>query len=299
MADSGSVASSDLYGTGVRLGFYLQGWSFLLNCFFADITEIPGQLLPTAMVSFSFLCSIVILIVKNAISQDEIFIIINLIEIPMLSTLLVMNIAESRSGGMAIFFTLVDVIFAEGLFVYTESRGGKKDRAYLIIGCILLPSTFAVSYKPVVCWYRMAVRFWKGEEDPEMPSTKLWDIYKLKLQNLRLNRNIPITYVVVLIVCQIVVVERSIIKRGLQPNNQIQQPAQLIPLVIGVISGFDTILRVLRTIMRWWRNNGNPDESAPRDILEPKTSLPTDIGALEKDMPESWRSRNEDFATSV
>jgi len=61
-------------------------------------------------------------------------------------------------------------------------------------------------------------------------------------------------------------------------------PGQLIPLINGVISKLDSIVRILRIIKDRWRDNSHPAENA-------SSSPPTNIGATRADLIRlKWNS---------
>lgn len=237
-----SQASSDLYGAGVRAGFYLQGWSFLINCFFSDITEIPSQILPT-----------IILITKKAIGRNEILVTMGIVQSAIFPALYVLNIVESQNGGIGIVLTLIDVALSIGTFLYLSADISTVDKAGFAFGFISLITTLFLFYKPLIYTYRMILRFWRGKPESEIPPTKLWDVFKIKAKKGTPDSRIPIInwgwvlpiWSVLFMIIWVIVVERAIKRRGLHPNNQIQQPGQLIPLVTGVLSWIDANLLIL------------------------------------------------------
>lgn len=263
-------AAHDLYGLGVRLGFYLQALGMLLYNFAGGTDYGRGLKVASGAITVSVLASWYVFAARSIFSPCEAFIVLQVLaalsypaEMTLLNPrtilgeiigLVIMLLADLGSSA-ALWWTFVRLVNTlptlgtENLafFFARVTINGWFRYLVLVICAVDTYTTFQLARK-VVCVFdycgecytewragnRNGVTFQFYDEDWDKISGILgWD--RKKKEDL-VNPKYVIRAMSVLVwIYAIVSVELTISWNHLSPSNDLQSPAQLIPLVTGII----------------------------------------------------------------
>jgi hypothetical protein len=114
-------AGSDIYGIGVRVGFYLQGFTFTLNAFTKEMRK--GTLLASSAVVVAVLASLSVRVAHQDISPAETLIVVDMLQFALLPGSLALLAAERGGQGLAIVLFTVDLLWNTSLLTWFWARG--------------------------------------------------------------------------------------------------------------------------------------------------------------------------------
>lgn len=114
-------AGSDIYGIGVRVGFYLQGIAFTMNAFTSETRK--GILLPTISVQAAILVSLSVLLARDSISLAEVLIILDILSFTMLPTMLAVVSIDSAGQGLGISLFVISILWTQILNTWFWAKG--------------------------------------------------------------------------------------------------------------------------------------------------------------------------------
>lgn len=285
-------AASDLYGLGIRIGLYLQGFSFVINSIFARPKERSSQVLPTVTIVFALLCSQSILAQDRSISPAELLVTINLTAIALGPALLLIVVTRMNGQATALLLTIIGMIFSQIINLWFWFGGHQKlplfgtqnltpidyvpskptaingsgshnmktiAILYFILSILLLVGPSSVR------WWLMAVRYCQGrvERDVTMvewaqDSTYIIFNGSARAKEATIKGSILILAFIALPI-MINTVEKLIDMNDLTPNNELNSPGQLIPLITGVVVMVDSVVLVVGLLVRTLRGAEEAD----------------------------------------
>lgn len=251
-------AGSDIYGIGVRVGFYLQGIAFTVNAFTSETRK--GMLLAAASVQAAILTSLSVLLSRNDISPAEMLIILDMLTFTTLPASLALLTVDSGGQGLGVFLFVIDTLWTNGLttwfwakgyrilplldtsnagFFYTRVQIDGWFRIFnLVYACLAWGLEIGIICLGVYLLRRSFGYF--GDEDDVFEESKFIAF---------ILPTVPWSAVgslVLTIPLLVVGTEKMIQWNGLSPNTDLSAPGQVIPFAVGVVGLCDAFLGILR-----------------------------------------------------
>jgi hypothetical protein len=254
-------AGSDIYGIGVRVGFYLQGIAFAMNAFTSETRK--GMLLAAASVQAAILASLSVLLSRDSISPAEMLIILDMIAFTTLPAILALITVDSRGQGLGVVLFVVDTLWANGLTTWFWAKG------YNTLPLLGTSNAgFIYTRVQIDGWFRTfnlvyASLAWVGEvgililgayllqqsfgyfedEENEFKESSVIDFI---LPVIPWSALIMLIFTIPLLV---VATEKMIQWNNLSPTTDLSAPGQVIPFAVGVVGLCDASLGIIRHLV--------------------------------------------------
>lgn len=265
------AAAADLYGSGIRIGIYMQTIGMLMSLVGA---EQPNFKFAAATNTLAVLLSWTILAQRKSFSPCEAWLILSItgtFVFPGGAALC--NIEDVAGEGIGIaaiwvsilwLFSSIVWLFASLLhrlpvlgtpyvvWIFVRVRiDGWFRTLMLVVGCVLLAASFLTALTSTILISKATSAWYAGKTEAKIPWTKK---QKDALKSFRYSQCMAglIMWVLAIISC-----EKIIQWNGLSPENDLSRPGQAIPLVIGILILMDGILNLLKeparfTHLRTW-----------------------------------------------
>jgi hypothetical protein len=254
-------AASDIYGTGVRTGIYLQFFGLLIS---AAAGKGRGTKMTCASLAAGLLISWTRLVETDEISPAESIVVLyllNAILFPAMTSFLCQNawIGEAFAMGCVLCINLWTVIanlwfwaalwnslpalgtpgvtWAWTMKSITEPEVRIENLVYLVCSLIFTSVHFVIGW----VFLKAAARAWGSADD----KVKMDSARERRLAMYRVFNGV--LSLVSFIFC-IASIETTIRWNGLRPDSDFSHPGQSIPLVVGVFVFFDSVMAVVGKI---------------------------------------------------
>jgi hypothetical protein len=266
-------AAQDLYGLGIRVGFYLQALSMILYLYGDKTNYGKGLKVASGSITMSILASWFIYAAHARFSPSEaivVLLILMSLSFPAKITLLNPRTIVGETIGLATLLlteigTCAALLWTFGALIENLPRLGTANVLYSTISlsgwfrwlalayCILDALTSVrLAYKVgrviIVAWNCYISGRTEADRDE---TTKIVEIVEWNDERAVLKAMLWLTWVFV-----IVTVETTLHWNHLSPSNDLQSPGQLIPFMTGVIllidSGFVAGRQLAPRYVQWW-----------------------------------------------
>jgi hypothetical protein len=253
--------AGDIYGTGIRVGIYIQVIGLLLAAFAG---KGRGIKLSSGAMTFALLISLSSLMHHNDISPAESLVVLGLLDALLFPAITAFMCRDAIAGeGIAmvcclfanLWTVLANIIFWARLYRSLPSLGtpgmtwafykaaiqDRQIRIGSIIGVVFLLVLALFSTANGIWYVKLAAEAW-GDGTPEV------DLNREQEKHIdKWRRSMSCVSMLSFIFC-VAQVEMTIKWNGLQPDNNFSHPGQSIPLVVGVFVLLDGVAALLGTV---------------------------------------------------
>jgi hypothetical protein len=288
-----ATAAQDLYGLGVRLGFYLQALAMILYLYGTEKNYGKGLKVASGSITVSILASWYSFAARQEFSASEAIIVILtpmtllitakhtllnprtiLGELIGLTTLMLTELATCGAL-LWLFATLVHTLPRLGtpnvVFFFARVSLTGWFRYVALAYCIVDATT---SLRVIYRIFRLIMMTWvcyadgrsgfTEDETQRVTKMVMWDKDK---DQLYFRILLWLTWVLT-----IVAVETTLVWNNLTPLNDLRSPGQSIPFVTGIIMLLDSLSTIARRLVSWWHR-----VFAFLVLLAPLVNLPTRV----------------------
>ncbi|PVH72949.1 hypothetical protein DL98DRAFT_659751 [Cadophora sp. DSE1049] len=276
-----SIAAGDLYGAGVRVGIYLQGFGMLLPIFRSGTEHGRGLKIAAGCLTLSFLASWTLLASKKLFSPCEAYLILHILTSTSIPAFLAVHNPRTIVGeGIGLIVLMVTHLWLVGAFtwtcarlVYTLPLFDTANIVFFFGKTICLATLVWLRYVAellIVAWLafqhdqtELSDRDVKGLDVSDR-LVKTWWALLWKFKALRPSVRAASEHERVVMRIRssmgIATVEKTIKWNGLVPTTDLTSPGQLIPLVVGVTVAADGVAA-------WVSPRGRPSGGLERRIV--------------------------------
>lgn len=249
------LAAADLYGTGIRIGIYMQTIGMLMSLVSVEQAKFKFA---AATTSIAVLLSWTILAQRKSFSPCEAWLILSIIGTFVFpggaALCTIRDVADEGIGIVAIWISILwlfsSIIWLFASLLYQLPSLGTSNTVWifkqepitgwfrilmLVVGCVLLVISFLTALTSMIL-VRGAARAWyRGEKRAEFP----WK--QVEMDALTSFKYSQCMAGLLMWVLAIVSCEKIIQWNGLSPENDLSRPGQAIPLVVGILILMDGI----------------------------------------------------------
>jgi hypothetical protein len=259
------AAAADLYGSGIRIGIYMQTIGMLMSLVSA---EKPNFKFAAATTTLAVLLSWTILAQSKSFSACEAWLILSIIGtfvFPGGAALCRLEDVAGEGIGIAAIWVSILWLFSSIIWLFASLLHrlpvlGTPNVAWifvrvridgwfrtlmLVVGCVLLAISFLTALTSTILISKATSAWYAGETEAEIPWSKE---QKAALKSFRYSQCIAGLFMWVL---AIISCEKIIQWNGLSPENDLSRPGQAIPLVVGILILMDGILNLLKKPARF------------------------------------------------
>lgn len=284
------IAAQDLYGLGVRAGFYLQALAMILYLYGDKTHYGKGLKVASGSMTVSILVSWFVYAAQAKFSPSEsvvVLLILMSLSFPAKITLLNPRAIVGETIGLITLLlteigTCTALLWTFGALVSSLPRLGTPNVIYsaislsgwfrwVALGYCILDALTSLSFAYKVG--RVSLIAWRcyisGRTEPnEDESNSIVEIVEWSEERTLLKAMLWLTWVFV-----ILTVETTLYWNHLSPSTDLQAPGQLIPFVTGVILFIDSVFVAGRQLapryVKWWFRVIVPAGSAAVMLLRP------------------------------
>lgn len=249
-------SAPDLYGQGVRIGFYLLGVWLSINAIWPVDRKIPSKILALTVIALAIVCSQDALLARHELQYSDALAIFGVLHTVLLPSACALHAQESDYNTIVLPVTVLSLGMAQlslGLsFKYTDTPNTS-----VIIGVVAIVFSFLYTVPLFLCWAHLVYRILTRKSRPPY----IWHLvgfrdvaYDKTGNNERRYKirfwveNVLRFFAFFSIIFPIAITESTIQFFDLNPKTDIISPAQFIPFLLGLIMVLDLLCWAIRRL---------------------------------------------------
>lgn len=246
-------SASDIYGQGVRTGFYLLGTWLSINALWPADRSIPSKILPLIVMALGMICLQDVLLARKELQYAESLAIFGVVHAVLLPSTCALHAQESDYNTIVLPVMILNLGLAQlslGLtFKFTD-----VSNTSVIIGIAAIAISLLYTVPLFLCWIHLAYRVLTRKPRP----LYIWhlagfrdDSYDNSGRQYKVRfwvENVLRFFAVVGVIGPLAITESTIQYFDLNPNSTIISPAQFIPFLLGLVMAFDLLCWIVRRL---------------------------------------------------